>query len=258
MVAHWEKGRTLRWLGYVPIFAMLACASPGKPTSSRAAPSARGSAREVVTIAPPSTASGMPSVRAEDPIPKVQLMPITRRPGIRARLQRTASVSCGGILPSDAASADEAMLEALFDAKDSAYASDGSLVVGGTVSYAEVAAQVLVRDCAGGPGGDSVPQVSARNDEGATPLVPAAWKKAIQRSTFGSAQVAGYSAVVEEVPDPSWKIGADQLRLVWAELSTNAEGRSSGLLAIVGRYGNSIKVLALGGDETVRRQGQGP
>lgn len=172
--------------------------------------------------------------------------------GTAARLTRTPATACGGTLVAGA-DVGEAMVEALFAAKGIGYTQDGRLVVSGTLDYSEVAPMVRVRSCSGEASGYDVAAPSAFAADDVTPIDAAAWKRNSSGKSFGTLAVRAFARPLTTLPDPSWSQGADEIRALWVELAHDPTlTKGSGFLAIVGKYGSAIKVLAIAGASASR------
>lgn len=200
---------------------------------------------------PSSVASGVRDAGAAAPADVA--LEIPRSAGTAPRLVRTSATACGGTLAAGA-NAQQAMVEALFTRSHVAYAQDGTLAVSGTLSHDEVAPAIHVPACAGGFGGSHVSSNSVYETRDLKPADAAAWNKAEKGGAFGVLGARGFSRVLSTVPDPSWSAGASEIRILWAELSRRDDDQaaSSGILGIVGRYGDTLKVLASTGGQIAR------
>lgn len=225
----------------VLLLAALGCAcqrpTTATPTHDAAPPALVVSAERDAGAAPPAEVA----------------VEIPRSAGTTPRLVRTSASACGGMLAAGA-NAAEAMVEALFMRSHVAYAHDGTLAVSGTISYAEVAPTITVPGCAGGFGGSDVPSNSVYETSDLMPADAAAWTKAAKGRAFGVLGAHAYSRVLSTVSDPSWSAGASEIRVLWVELAHRDDdlGASSGILGIVGRYGDALKVLASAGGQIAR------
>jgi hypothetical protein len=169
--------------------------------------------------------------------------------GQKARLMRAPHQRCGGTLSdavTDGPTALEGMVEALFAESDVAYTDDGRLVVVGNTTYSEVAPTTVVSSCTKEFSGGDVSSPSAFDADRYVPVSPRAWQQAKHGKAPATLGVRAFALPLTAPPVAAWRDRAEALVLLWAELTYDEmQHRSSGFLAIVGRYGREIRVLAL-------------